>query len=688
MLNASLLLIAILVGGLGGLVGWRQSIQISNASEARERVAVFRSMAIIAQNLSSERGGMTGVLAAAPNSPAVPGANKTLSDNRAALDQAFSDFGAVVAQQAFADRHKASRDIQGLHDRLMVFRKETADAVALPLDQRGPLLKKLTADNLQMLTDIGASMRDQQAHLSTLMGGAAQMIALASTAWDFRDQAGRHATFFTTALGTGKPMTDAGRLAVARQQGVVDRIWTELEPYQTNPDVSEALRQATAAVAKVQIGELGEVRAKLEEGFATGTYFIDATEFRRRIQAGFGAINNMRDAAIAEAEAVVSAAYSTALWSFGIAVIAAVVVLAVVIVVAMLVRRRVTVPLDSLTGTIRKIADGARDLAVDFASRTCEMGTLAKAIIVLRDNAAEADRLAAEEAEQQKQKLLRQQRVDGFISRFEVAVGGVLGAMSGAAGQMQQTATQMSRTASDTNEQATTVAAASEQASTNVQTVAAASEELTSSIHEISRQVQESAEIALRATGEAERTASQVRDLKAAAERIGEVVKLINDIAAQTNLLALNATIEAARAGEAGKGFAVVANEVKNLASQTAKATEDISTQVAGVQAETATVVASIEDIGRTIHRMNDIASGVAAAVEEQGAATQEITRNVQQAAAGTQQVSASIVEVTQGARQTGEAAGMVLGASDELVRQGDHLRVEIEGFLGNIRAA
>ncbi|MFD2265177.1 methyl-accepting chemotaxis protein [Lacibacterium aquatile] len=661
---------------------------MSFTTEAGERVAIFRSLAVIAQNLSSERGGMTGALAAAPGSAAVAGAQKTLSDNRAALDAAFTEFDRVAALHSFPGSEAVLRDIKALHDRVMIFRKETAEAVALPLEQRTALLKKLTADNLQMLTDLGEQMREQQSRLSSLMGGAAQMIGLASTVWDFRDQTGRHATFFTNIIPTEKPMTDAGQRALARQQGVVDRIWSEIEPYQTSPDASPALRAATAEVAKVQIAELGEVRAKLAEGFVTGDYYIDATEFRRRIQLGFAAINALRDAAITEAEEIVATAYATALWSFIIGAAAAAFVLAVVIIVAVLVRRRVTQPLDGLTGTIRKIADGARDLDVDFAGRTCEMGTLAKAIIVLRDNAKEADRLAAEEAEQQQQKLVRQQRVDGFIADFEMAVGGVLGAMAGAAGQMQQTASQMNRTASNTNEQATTVAAASEQASANVQTVAAASEELTSSISEISRQVQESAEIALRATSEAERTAGQVRDLKAAAERIGEVVKLINDIAAQTNLLALNATIEAARAGEAGKGFAVVASEVKNLASQTAKATEDISAQVAGVQSETATVVASIEEIGRTIHRMNDIASGVAAAVEEQGAATQEITRNVQQAAQGTQQVSSSIVDVTLGARQTGNAAEEVLGASGELVRQGDHLRGEIEGFLGNIRAA
>jgi methyl-accepting chemotaxis protein len=350
--------------------------------------------------------------------------------------------------------------------------------------------------------------------------------------------------------------------------------------------------------------------------------------------------------------------------------------------------RGVSRPLTSMAGAMQSLAQHDYTVTIPGVGRGDEIGQMAGALDIFRSGLLDADRLAAEQKQDQEQKALRQQKIEGFITRFEQTTSQALGTMSGAATELQATAQLMSDTASATNQQSATVAAASEEATVNVQTVASASEELTSSITEISRQVQESAQIAARATGDAERTVGQVRQLNNAAQRIGDVIKLISDVASQTNLLALNATIEAARAGEAGKGFAVVASEVKNLASQTAKATEEIAAQVASVQNETGTVVDAIEDIGRTIQRMNQIASGVAAAVEEQGAATHEIARNVQQAAVGTQQVSSSILDVTQGANQTGAAATQVLGAANELAQQGEQLKREVETFLHNIQAA
>jgi len=350
--------------------------------------------------------------------------------------------------------------------------------------------------------------------------------------------------------------------------------------------------------------------------------------------------------------------------------------------------RGVSRPLTSMAGAMQSLAQHDYTVTIPGVGRGDEIGRMAGALDIFRTGLLDADRLAAEQKQEQELKALRQQKIEGFIARFDQTTSQALGTMSGAATELQATAQLMSDTAASTNQQSATVAAASEEATVNVQTVASASEELTASITEISRQVQESAQIAARATGDAERTVGQVRQLNNAAQRIGDVIKLISDVASQTNLLALNATIEAARAGEAGKGFAVVASEVKNLASQTAKATEEIAAQVASVQNETGTVVEAIEDIGRTIQRMNEIASGVAAAVEEQGAATHEIARNVQQAAIGTQQVSSSILDVTQGANQTGAAATQVLSAANELAQQGEQMKREVETFLHNIQTA
>jgi methyl-accepting chemotaxis protein len=232
------------------------------------------------------------------------------------------------------------------------------------------------------------------------------------------------------------------------------------------------------------------------------------------------------------------------------------------------------------------------------------------------------------------------------------------------------------------------VAAASEEASTNVQSVASATEELSSSVNEISRQVQESARIANEAVGQAHQTNDRVSELSKAASRIRDVVELINTIAGQTNLLALNATIEAARAGDAGRGFAVVASEVKALAAQTAKATDDIGRQITGIQAATEDSVTAIKEISGTIVRLSEISSTIAAAVEEQGAATQEISRNVQQAALGTTQVSAHITDVQQGASETGSASSQVLSAAQTLSGDGNRLKLEVGKFLNSVRAA
>jgi methyl-accepting chemotaxis protein len=291
-----------------------------------------------------------------------------------------------------------------------------------------------------------------------------------------------------------------------------------------------------------------------------------------------------------------------------------------------------------------------------------------------------SDRMrVAEAARQQTQQIAR---------NFETTIGGLVTSLASTAAEMRTTSHGMSTTAEDTSTQATRVLAAVEEASGNVQIVAAATEELSSSVSEIGRQVQQSTQIAGQAVEEANRTNMTVQGLSAAAQKIGDVVKLISDIASQTNLLALNATIEAARAGEAGRGFAVVASEVKSLASQTGKATEDISAQVATMQAATSEVVEAIRNIGGTIGAMDEIATTIASAVEQQGSATQEIARNVQATASGTGQMSASILGVTRAAGEAGTAAGQVLALAEDLGAQAETLRTNVHNFLAEIHAA
>jgi methyl-accepting chemotaxis protein len=282
----------------------------------------------------------------------------------------------------------------------------------------------------------------------------------------------------------------------------------------------------------------------------------------------------------------------------------------------------------------------------------------------------------------------RSKTIDTLALAFDAKAGDLVGRVASAATQLQSTARSMTSTVGEASHQATNVAAAAEEASVNVQTVAAAAEELASSINEISRQVAQSAKVAGKAREDARRTDGVVQALSEGAQKIGEVVGLISNIAAQTNLLALNATIEAARAGDAGKGFAVVASEVKSLATQTAKATEDIAHQITQIQTATRDAVDSIRGIGTTIGEISEIAAAIAAAVEEQGSATQEIARNVQQAAAGTQEVSSNIVGVSQGAVSTGAAANQVLSEAAAVSHQVDLLRSEVGVFISGVKAA
>lgn len=381
---------------------------------------------------------------------------------------------------------------------------------------------------------------------------------------------------------------------------------------------------------------------------------------------------------------------STAAIQTTLLVVAVVAVLAVLIggVASVLMGRGISGPIIAMTKGMRLLAEGDKTVEIPAQHQTDEVGQMAKAVQVFKDNMITAERLAAEQEAEHLAREKRAAEVDGLTKAFDADVSGVLGAVSAAANELQATAESMSSIAEESARQAMAASAASDQAASNVQTVATAAEELSASILEISRQVQHSNDISREAAQEAQATTDVVRGLAAAASAIGEVVALITDIAEQTNLLALNATIEAARAGDAGKGFAVVANEVKNLANQTGRATEEIGKQIQSVQTETQRAVTAIENISRTISEVNEVASSIAGAVEEQNAATQEIARNVMQASEGTQEVSSNIVGVTQAAEEAGGAAGEVLSASSELSRQADGLRGTVQRFLDGVRAA
>jgi methyl-accepting chemotaxis protein len=357
--------------------------------------------------------------------------------------------------------------------------------------------------------------------------------------------------------------------------------------------------------------------------------------------------------------------------------------------VAWIIGRSISRPLGLLGDRMRALAAGELGADIPGVGRGDEVGAMAAAVQVFKDNAVRMRELEqAEAATQQRAAAERRSAMETLAGDFERSVNGIVRSVSTAASGMQATAQSMTATASDASARAATVSSASQGAASKVETVAAAAEELSSSVVEISRQVARSSEIASKAVGDAERTNATVQVLSTGAEKIGEVVKLIHSIAAQTNLLALNATIEAARAGESGRGFAVVASEVKALANQTAKATEEIAGQVAAMQASTSDAVAAISGITQTIAQMSEITASISAAIEQQGAATREIAQNVQSVAAGSSEINTHIGGVTTAASATGAAASEVLANARELDGQSSMLRSAVDGFLAKVRTA
>jgi methyl-accepting chemotaxis protein len=362
--------------------------------------------------------------------------------------------------------------------------------------------------------------------------------------------------------------------------------------------------------------------------------------------------------------------------------------LVMITLLGLLINSLIARPLKGMTGAMQRLAEGDLGTEVPGRQRRDEIGAMAAAVQVFKENAQERKRLEEQGIAERAAKERRVATVEALINSFDQDMKTALETVTTASGQLETTATSLSRTAEESASNALSVAAASEQASVNVRGIAAAAEELSTSVREIARRIETSKKIADRASASAEQTDATVQSLVAATQRIERVVGLINEIASQTNLLALNATIEAARAGEAGKGFAVVASEVKTLSAQTAKATEEIAQQINEMQSVSNEAARAIRGIGEVVAEINGISTDVAEAMNQQGSATQEIAHSVHQAAQGTQEVSANITGVTEGASRTGTGAAAVLSAAGDLARQSDGLRTKVEQFFQAIRAA
>ena len=615
---------------------------------------------------------------------------KYLRSLRDAEMPSMSNALALLGKIDFPQQRTLVPELDRLFKTLTAEQKEFWELMAQPSSPRRAALAKEymeTSNSLLIVLDklsgvLAAAVNHQDATID-------QLFAIKQVAWLLRNTAGEASLLISNGLAMER-MPPETRLTFTKFVGGTDAAWNALQLTASGMQLPPALSAAIEAVKKAYFEQsYVDLRERLLQAKIAGEKpELTANQWSPITVGRLGAAVGVAEAALDAARDHSAAQYSSAMRSLVLELSLLAAALLLTFGAMTMVTRRVIRPLHTIRDAMLKVAAG--DLAIDtgYTARKDEIGALAGALETFKQQAMDKVRIETDEREHTAAAMARQKAIENHVGEFEGVIRQTLDRLGNASGQMRNTSTGLSTVSRQTNARVQVAEQASGEASTSVESVAAAAGQLSASINDISQQAAHATGIASRAVSQARETDGTVQGLAKSAGRIGEVIGLINTIAAQTNLLALNATIEAARAGEAGRGFAVVASEVKSLASQTAKATEEISEQIADIQKVAGEAIDAIKGIGGIIGEVNEVATAIAAAVQQQGAATQEITRSTQYAAKGTKNVSDNIVGVKAGADAAAAAADEVKSASETLETQSRQLGDQVTDFLGKIRAA